>query len=67
MKKIKRKDFETAMMAAGIDQKVIDNIFKKYKRLLPKWNEFIINSFLSEKMKNEYISLIKRKSIQIEL
>jgi len=66
-KKIKRKDFETAMTGAGLDQKVIDNIFKKYKKLIPKWDQFIIESFLPEKMKDEYISLIKRKSIQIEL
>ncbi len=66
-KKIKRKDFETAMTGAGLDQKVIDNIFKKYKKLIPKWDHFIIKSFLPEKMKEEYISLIKRKSIQIEL
>lgn len=66
-KKIKRKDFEAAMAGAGLDQKVIENIFKKYKKLIPKWNQFIIDSFLPEKMKDEYISLIKRKSIQIEL
>lgn len=66
-KKIKRKDFETAMKGAGIDQIVIENIFKKYKKLIPKWEQFIIESFLPEKMKDEYISLIKRKSIQIEL
>jgi len=66
-KKINRKDFETAMAGAGLDQKVIENIFKKYKKLLPKWKQFIMDSFLSEEMKTEYLSLIKRKSIQIEL
>lgn len=66
-KEIKRKDFETAMARADIGQKVIENIFKKYKKLIPKWDQFIIESFLPEKMKDEYISLIKRKSIQIEL
>jgi serine/threonine-protein kinase HipA len=66
-KKINRQDFETAMAGAYIDQKVIENIFKKYKKLIPKWNQFIIESFLPEKMKDEYISLIKRKSNQIGL
>lgn len=55
------------MAGAGLDKKVIENIFKKYKKLLPKWNQFIIESFLPEKMKDEYTALIKRKSIQIEL
>ncbi len=66
-KRIKRKDFEIAMERAGIDPKVIGNIFNKFKKLIPKWNQFIIDSFLPAKMKQEYISLIQRKSIQIEL
>jgi len=66
-KKLKRKDFENAMTSAGIDQKVIENIFKKYKKLLPKWGGFIDKSYLSKEMKNEYKILINKKSIQIEL
>ena len=66
-KKIKRKDFEIAMKGAGLEQKVIENIFKKYKKLLPKWAKFIDESFLPDPMKNEYKTLINQKSIQIEL
>jgi len=66
-KKIKRKDFEIAMKGAGLEQKVIENIFKKYKKLLPKWTKFIDESFLPDPMKNEYKRLINQKSIQIEL
>lgn len=66
-KKIKRKDFESAMKEAGLEQKVIENIFKKYKKLLPKWSKFIDESFLPAPMKNEYKILINQKSIQIEL
>lgn len=66
-KNIKKKDFEIAMKGADLDQKVIENIFKKYKTLVPKWSKFIERSFLSESMKKEYKSLIQRKSLQIEL
>ena len=66
-KKIKRADFESAMKGAGLEQKVIDNIFKKYKKLLPKWAKFIDESFLPGPMKNEYKTLLNQKSIQIEL
>lgn len=65
-KKIKRKDFEIAMKAAGLNQKVMENTFKKYKKLIPKWSQFIEESFLSESMKEEYKSLIDRKWEQIE-
>jgi len=66
-KKIKKSDFEKAMRIAGLDKKVIDNIFKKYKKQIPEWAEFINESFLPDPMKNEYITLIKKKSMQIEL
>ncbi|MEX1191914.1 MAG: HipA domain-containing protein [Brumimicrobium sp.] len=66
-KKIKRNDFETAMNNAGIDQRVIENIFKKYKKLIPKWTQVINESFLPESMKKEYVDLLKKKAIQIEL
>ena len=55
------------MKGAGLEQKVIENIFKKYKKLLPKWSIFIDESFLPDPMKNEYKILINKKSIQIEL
>lgn len=66
-RKLKRKDFEISMKTAGLDSKVIENIFKKYDKLLPIWNKLIDNSFLPDAMKEEYKALIKRKSIQIEL
>ncbi len=66
-KKIKRIDFEIAMKGAGIEPKVIENIFKKYKKLLPTWTKFIDESFLPDSMKKEYKMLINKKSIQIEL
>ena len=55
------------MQSAGIDPKVIENIFRKYKKLLPKWAKFIDESFLPEQMKQDYKSLINKKSMQIEL
>ena len=58
-KKIKKSDFETAMLGAGLTPKVIENIFTKFKKLLPKWIAFIDQSFINNRMKNENI---KRKS-----
>lgn len=66
-KKMNREDFESAMKGAGLEQKVIENIFKKYKKLLPVWAKFIDESFLPDPMKIEYQNLIHQKSIQIEL
>ena len=66
-KKINKNDFITAMKTAGIEQKVIDNIFSKFNKLIEIWFNFIEVSFLSEEFKIRYIELIKIKSKQIEL
>jgi serine/threonine-protein kinase HipA len=66
-KKIKKEDFEMAMRGADLDQKVIENIFKKYKKLIPTWSKYIDKSFLHKEMQEEYKSLIHHKSKQIGL
>jgi len=66
-KKIKRSDFVTSMMNSGINEKVIGNIFRKYKKLLPKWNNLIDESFMSTSTKKQYKELIIKKANQLEL
>ena len=51
---LKRSDFEKSMLQSGLDNKVIQNIFLKFEKTLPLWNEFIRRSFLSEEMKKRY-------------
>jgi serine/threonine-protein kinase HipA len=65
-KKIVKKDFETAMTTAGIDQKVIENIFKKYKKLIPKWMAFLDQSFLPTLLQQDYKELLLRKARNLE-
>lgn len=66
-KKIKKKDFEIAMKGSGLDQKVIENIFQKFKKLIPKWLKFIDKSFLPNSTIERYKELIKLKAKQIEI
>lgn len=65
--KLKKKDFELAMLGAGLDEKVIENIFKKYQKLIPKWKQFIDSSFLEDSKKDAYKILIAEKAVQIEI
>ena len=65
-KKLKRKDFDTAM-GRFMNEKAIANIFKRFKRVLPKWYEFIDISFLPNDMKQFYGEMIIAKTRQIEL
>lgn len=66
-KKIKKIDFITAMKSSSIDEKVIDNVFKKYRTLINRWGNIIDQSFLPTEFKVEYKETIKKKSNQIEL
>ncbi len=67
IKKITKSDFETPMLGAGLTPKVIENIFMKFKKLLPKWGAFVDQSFINTRMKNEYKELIIIKAKQLEL
>ena len=66
-KKINRIDFKKAMLGAGLDEKVFENIFTRFRKLIPKWIKFIDTSFLPSTIKNEYKELISRKAKQLDL
>ena len=59
--KIRRSDFEVAMRASGLDEKVIANIFNKFLKASNAWFTFIDNSFLSDEMKTTYKEIINTK------
>jgi len=62
-RKIMKNDFVRSITCSGIDEKVIDNIAKKFSHTLPKWFEFIDHSFIPEDMKKKYKNLILRRMI----
>ena len=61
-RKIRKVDFEIAMKNSNIDKKAIANIFKKFKRTIPLWEEMIDKSFLSNEIKTKYKIIIAEKS-----
>ncbi|MBE0651068.1 MAG: HipA domain-containing protein [Bacteroidales bacterium] len=66
-KKITRKDFETAMKRAGIDDKAMENIFNKFMKTIPLWHEMIDISFVPDDLKNSYHEMVERKLAQISI
>jgi serine/threonine-protein kinase HipA len=64
-KKLKYSDFATVMKSAGIEEKVLENIFNRFTKTLPEWHKIIDISFLPETLKSEYHKLIDRKFNQI--
>ena len=66
-KKIRRKDFLIAMKTSGMNDKSIENIFKKFEKLQNKWHNLINESFLSDEFKENYHNMIKEKFKQLEI
>jgi len=65
--KFNRKDFEIAALHSGLEKKVIENIFSKFQKTIPKWDILIDNSFLSNEMKGKYKILIQKRKERILL
>ena len=63
--KLYRNDFETAALNSGLEQKIIENIFAKFQKIIPKWDLLINNSFLSYEMKENYKNLIQKRKERI--
>lgn len=66
-RKLKRKDFEIAMHAAGIEKRAMENIFRKFANVLPAWHTFIDLSFLPDDLKADYHEILDVKQRQLEI
>lgn len=60
-KRLKRLDFISSGLTMGIEQKTIERLIQKYVKLLPKIEELIDRSFLSDEFKDKYLNLINER------
>ena len=60
-KRMKDADFKAAYRTCGVPEIVFDRVKKKYVDLLPKFEEGIQSSFLSEDLKTAYIELLRKR------
>ncbi|MBX2978095.1 MAG: HipA domain-containing protein [Flavobacteriales bacterium] len=65
--RITRTDFETAMRAAGLNERAILNLFNRMKKALPKWMDFIALGFVPEELKERYRELISERAARMGL
>lgn len=61
-RKLKKVDFDNLLKSFKVDEKAIENVYEKFRKILPQWYDFIDSSFLPEPMKKEYKSLIRERS-----
>jgi serine/threonine-protein kinase HipA len=65
-KKLKKLDFDKAMLSAGIPGKAIENLWGRITKGSDKWLDLIDKSFLSKRMKMDFKELIAAKLAQID-
>ena len=61
-RKLKISDFDYLIKNFRVDEKTINNIYEKFRKVLPQWYDFIDVSFLPEQMKVAYKQLIQSRS-----
>ena len=64
-KKIKKVDFETAMRDSGMDDKAIANLFGRFYKAIPRWNDLIEHSFLPDEMRQAYRAQIESMTARL--
>lgn len=61
-RKLKKADFDRLLKTFKVDEKAIENVYEKFRRVLPQWYTFIDISFMPVQMKEEYKQLIQKRS-----
>ena len=64
-RKLKRQDFNEAMLKSHIPEKAIENLWKRIEKGMQSWEELIDNSFLNDENKSMLGTLIKKRAQQI--
>lgn len=60
-KKLKKQDFMAAMNTLKVEEKQQENIFNKMAKALPKWQELIDRSFMSNEFKDQYKFILNER------
>ena len=62
-----RNTFMTAFTQSGIPATIAEKMIERMKSHLPKWKEIITQSFIPEKMKANYCSLLDKRSKTLDI
>jgi serine/threonine-protein kinase HipA len=65
-KKLKKQDFVAAMNTLKVEEKQQENIFNKMWKTLPKWQEMIDRSFMSNEFKEQYKTILTERIDRFE-
>ena len=63
---IRLRDFEEAAKHANLPEHFIRHTVERFASRLPKWEETIDRSFISQEQKADYISLLHDRFIRLQ-
>jgi serine/threonine-protein kinase HipA len=63
--KISKKDFDALAISLNINEKSLQAIYNRFITIIPAWEAFIKQSFLSEETQKTYISLIQEQQQKV--
>lgn len=61
-RKLRRADFDALMKTMKVDERAVENVYEKFRRVIPEWLAFIDMSFLPEELKDAYKTLIESRA-----
>ena len=65
--KLKKVDLDSLLKTMKVDDKAIENVYDKFRKVIPEWLLFIDSSFLPDDMKEQYKTLRQEKCKNIIL
>ena len=65
-RKLKKQDFDGLLKTMKVEEKSIENVYVKFRKIVPQWTEFIDSSFLPQQMKEEYKTLLQERSVILD-
>ena len=65
-RKIGWRDWSAAMTRSCVPEKVQENMRKRFVQVLPKWEDTIRNSFLTETMQERYLEIVRTRMEQMK-
>lgn len=65
-KKLRRSDFLAAATTLGLEASVVERLFEKYRKLLPRFEQMIHQSFLLPELQEGYCAMLRERIARIE-
>ena len=64
-RKLRKSDFDSHLKMMKVDDKAIENLYDKFREIIPEWLALIDSLFLEDVMKKKYKALIAERCVNL--